>query len=158
MATDAPGRRCVHLVDVPVDLYHRSQQHTDDLLRELVLIAGMAGIDGADGHWQARHALRVEAAPVLDRARESGDAQVTLTYGVDGDLVASAREWEALLDQLDELCRSGTLLTMADPEVALFSRWFCAEIVHQLRDGQPPCPWPQYRRQQAGQTEGPYVS
>jgi hypothetical protein len=153
-------RRTVRLVDVPVDLYRRAHQHTDDLLRELVLIAEndlAGGRDGAvvklarraDDHRATRLRLRRAAAPAVQRARERGDAAVTLTYEVDDNAITSSAEWSALLDELDALCRSGELLTVpAQPDVALLSRWMCEEFVHQLRDGQPPCPWPHYLRSQ----------
>jgi hypothetical protein len=159
MAPD-PRSRTVRLVDVPLDLYRRAQQHTGDIIRELVLMADHERASGtSDGpagglarRASAQHAgrvhLEVEAEPAVDAAHARGDTAVTLTYRVDDGAAASSEAWSALLDELDELCRTGELLTVPAPaDVALFSKWFCAEFVAQLRDGHPPCPWPHFERQ-----------
>lgn len=157
MTTDTPaGRRTVRLLDVPVDLYRQAQQHTDDLLREIVLMAEHERLRGGDGTAarlaRAAHAhrpvdieLRVSAATDVDGARARGEETVTLTYSVDLHVADAAAAWSRVLDELDDLCRGGDLLSVPpDARVGTFLRWFCAEIVAQLRDGAEPCPWPRY--------------
>jgi hypothetical protein len=157
MTTDVPaGRRTVRLVDVPVDLYRRAQQHTDDVLRELVLMADHERARGTSGtasrlvrlagdHRPVDVEVRVSTAPDLDGARARGEETVTLTCSVDLAAADSAEGWARVLDELDELCRSGDLLSVPPgAEVGLFTRWFCGELVRQLRDGEAPCPWPRY--------------
>ena len=154
MTTDAPvGRRhTVRLVDVPVALYREAEQHAEDLQRELLLMAGhesARGLPGratalkrrADAHREARLALSLAAEPEVSR----GAGTVTLVYDVTADAATTTEEWSRLLDDLAELCRTGEMLMVpARPEVAEFTRWFCAEFVAQLRDGQAPTPWPAY--------------
>jgi hypothetical protein len=154
MTTDAPvgRRRTVRLVDVPVALYREAEQHADDLQRELLLMAGYESARGlpgratdlqrrADTHRDARLALSMAAAPEVSR----GTGTVTLVYDVTLDAATTAEEWARLVDDVAVLCRSGEMLMVpARPEVAEFSRWFCAEFVGQLRDGRAPTPWPAY--------------
>ncbi|HEX8001305.1 MAG TPA: hypothetical protein VF519_01270 [Mycobacteriales bacterium] len=146
----AVERRVVRLVDVPVRLYREAQQHTDEVLRELVLMAGWEEAQGtsgaatrlagtADRHRAARHALSLVAERTL--AGASGD-RVTIEYDVEVGAADANEEWAALLDELAELCRDGGMLVVpAEGEVAAFSRWFCEEFVRQLRDGAEPRPW-----------------
>jgi hypothetical protein len=152
-AAAVDGRRTVSLVGVPTGLYRRAQQHTDDLLRELVLMAGHADVraDIARLTRTARehHAARLEqgdvAAALVTEAEANGAGSVTLTYGLDLPGLRSAEVWAAVLAELDGLCRSGAMLSVpASGEVAAFLRWSCSEIVAQLRDGAEPRPWPDY--------------
>ncbi|HEV2890519.1 MAG TPA: hypothetical protein VGX28_09090 [Frankiaceae bacterium] len=155
MGTEAAvPRRVVRLVDVPVRLYREAQQHTDELLRELVLMAGWEASRGeegtatrlagtADRHRAERHALSVVAERVL--AGAAGDS-VTIEYEVDVSAAETSAEWAALLDELAALCRDGGMLVVpAHGEVAAFSRWFCEEFVRQLRDEATPRSWSEAR-------------
>lgn len=152
MSEETAGeRRTVRLVDVPVRLYREAQQHTEELLRELVLMAGLEAVNGAPGtasrlaetagrHSDERAALALTAERVF--AGATGE-RVTIEYDVDVSSAQSSQEWAALLDELGELCREGGMLVVpAAGEVAAFSRWFCEEFVRQLRDGAAPRPWP----------------
>ena len=148
----SPGRE-VRLVDVPVAVYREAQQHTDAVLRELVLMAEYEAARHADGPMRRlftrandgfadRLDLTVRAAPQLDAASARGDEHVTLVYTLPERVAATTEAWARLLDELDVLCRDGTMLSVpATPEVAAFARWWCAEVVRQLRHGAPPTPW-----------------
>jgi hypothetical protein len=51
-------------------------------------------------------------------------------------------ELNAMLDEADEFCREGDLLTLATPaDQVAFRRWFLGEFVEQLGGGAP-TPWP----------------
>lgn len=142
MTTDAPvGRRhTVRLVDVPLALFREAEQHTDDLLRELLLMAGYEAAHGVDGPATslARRADEHRAGRLgvtLSADTEADGETVTLTYDLTLDAAASAEEWARLLDDLAALCRTGQMLSVpARPEVEEFSRWFCTEVVRQLRE------------------------
>ena len=153
----APGTtRTVRLVDVPVDLYRRARQHTDDVLRELVIIAGAEPSDGtrdgtadlarrADLHREGRLGLADAADATVDAAAERGEAYVSLSFAVGGAVADWSSAWPALLDEIDALCRNGTMLAVpAGERLGAYLRWFCGEFVQQLRYGAPPCPWPRY--------------
>ncbi|HTF60912.1 MAG TPA: ATP-binding protein, partial [Actinomycetes bacterium] len=54
---------------------------------------------------------------------------------------AMARSYLALLEQADELCRTGLLLTPEPPpHVKALRRWFVEQMAAQLLDGHPPTP------------------
>jgi len=149
----AAPRRTVRLVDVPVRLYREAQQHTDDLIREVVLMAAYeagTGTEGpaarlagtADRHRAERHALSIAGERTC--AAASGD-RVTIEYDVEVGSADTSEEWGALLDELARLCRDGTMLAVpSNDEVVAFSRWCCEEFVRQLRAGAEPRPWSAY--------------
>lgn len=153
----APGRE-VTLRDVPVRLYREAQQHTDALLRELVLMAeyetSQAGGEGpirslftrANDGFADRLDLTVRAAPDIDAAVSRGESAVTLVFTLPERYATSTEAWTRVLDELDGLCRDGTMLMVpASAEVAAFAKWWCGEFVRQLRDGAAPTPWSAYR-------------
>ena len=155
MPNTSDDRRTVRLVDVPVALYREVQQHTDDLLREIVLMADFEAASGTPGrasrlagtaerHRDERQALAVTSERVL--AAATGDA-VTIEYEVAVSSATSASEWAALLEELVELCRDGTMLSVpAHDDVVAFSKWVCEEFMRQLSHGGEPRPWPEYAR------------
>jgi hypothetical protein len=159
-----PGRQ-VRLVDVPVGIYRAAQQHTDALLRELVLMAEYEATHSPDGPMRrlfarANHGfsdrldLTVRATPDVDAAHARGDAHVTITYVLPERFAAATEAWARLVDELDALCRDGTMLSVpASPEVTAFARWWCAELTRQLRDGAAPVPWSEYLRTAAEPAE-----
>ena len=152
-----PNREVI-LRDVPVATYRATQQHTDAVLRELVLMAeyetAKAGrergpmrmlFDRASAGFADRLDLTVQAARAVDAAIERGDESATVTVTVPARYAASAEAWSALVDDLDALCRDGTMLSVpVSPEARRFTQWWCAELVRQLRDGAEPVPWPDY--------------
>jgi hypothetical protein len=140
-------------VGVPVALYREAQQHTDDLLREVVLMAGYEAAHGgpgaasriaeaADRHRAERHALAVTSERVV--AAATADT-VTIEYEVDVSSADSSAEWGQMLEELAALCRHGEMLAVpARDQVEAFSRWCCEEFVRQLRDGAEPRAWDEY--------------
>lgn len=156
MHNDTSTGREVRLADVPVALYRAAQQHTDAVLRELVLMAEYEAASRADGPMRKlftragegyadRLELSMRAAPDIDAAHARGDEHVTIVYRLPDRIAASTEAWGRLLDELDALCRDGTMLLVpATPEVAAFARWWCGEFVRQVRDGAPPTPWPAF--------------
>lgn len=156
MDSSTPPGREVRLVDVPVALYREAQQQTDAVLRELVLMAAYETSRGTEGPMRGlcqrandgfadRLDLTVRAAPDVDAAHERGDKHVTLVYELPARFATSTEGWARLMDELDALCRDGTMLSVpASPEAARFAQWWCAEFTRQLRDGAEPTPWPEY--------------
>ncbi|HWL37193.1 MAG TPA: hypothetical protein VNQ77_13495 [Frankiaceae bacterium] len=155
MDSDARGRE-VRLVDVPVALYRETQQHTDSVLRELVLMAGyevshdtagpMRGLfQRANDGFADRLDLTVRATPAVDAAHERGDAYVTLTLTLPERYAASVQLWARLVEELDAYCQDGTMLCVpASDEVKAFAQWWCAELTRQLRTVGAPTPWRDY--------------
>ncbi|HEV2760547.1 MAG TPA: hypothetical protein VGV86_13360 [Acidimicrobiales bacterium] len=144
----------VRLVGVPLEIWQRSQEHTDGLLREFALIvqdsearaatpgrllALVQELRAGYGEFSAAQRLQMEAA------LERGEADIDLTYRVPPAVAGVAQALVELLDEADQYCRQGDhLLTLATPPDGVrFRRWFVGEFVNQV-GGAPPVPWREY--------------
>lgn len=157
-ATDAAGGTgpesasvTISFLGIPLAVYLASQQHSDAMLREFALIADHHSDDipvrlldlveevqqrfaGSGG----TEAMRARTAEAVERADATFD--ISLTVPADGwELLARLT---ALLEEADNFCRSGALLTLASPPgVRQFRRWYTAQIANQLAGGAPRA-WP----------------
>src|SRR5438105_12060952 len=123
--TDATADlRTVSFRGFPVDIFKRSRRHAEALLREFAII-----VDGGGDNTELPRRL----LDILDRVRARGSglnavAERALEQAVerkaptvDFDLVVPARiargapEFARLLEEVDEYCRSGDLLTLETP-------------------------------------------
>ena len=145
----------VRLLGLPLDVYRRSAEHHDELQREFALITeGRREDVGGDDAVPARLLALIADLVVrfsgftagttteLRAAAARGDASIDLTYLLPAEVGPAAREFDHMLDEADEFCRAGDLLTLASPpDVLAFRRWFLGEFVAQLA-GAKPTPWP----------------
>lgn len=144
----------VRLLGLPLQVWQRTQEHVDGLLREFMLIvqddearAATPGrllglieeLTAGYGEFSEEQRRQMEAA--LAR----GEAEIDLTYQVPPGAAGAAQLLGDMLDEADDYCRRGDhLLTLATPAEALrFRRWFIGEFVDQVA-GRPPTPWPDY--------------
>jgi len=138
----------VRITGLPLDVYRRASEHSDELLREFALIRDdgsdhvparlLALIDELNSRFAAFTQAPTEA---LQRALDRGDAEVDLLYEVPAEAADAVRRLATLLDEADDFCRSGDLLTLATlPEGVAFRRWFLDEFALQI-DGRPPQAW-----------------
>jgi len=149
----------VHLIGLPVTLWARAQEHTDELIREFTLLAAQLRESG--GH----HELPVRLVQLIEEltARYSGltNEQETrlataalngvqtiddLGFRVPASTAEAAAHLGALLDECDEYCRAGRdLLTLATPtELVRFRNWYLDAFIEQVA-GRPPTSWSDYR-------------
>ncbi len=151
----APELLPVHLLQLPVQVWARVQQQTDELLREFALAA--ASTDDAH-HVPARlTALIDQLNSDFDGVSSAQELQLFAAAAA-GDEVIDDLEFALppqaapacivlgnMLDEADDYCRAGEhLLTLASSdEVVAFRRWYLVEMVRQI-EGQLPVPWPQY--------------
>jgi hypothetical protein len=145
----------VHLLQVPVDVWSRTQEHTDELLREFALMSSdpAASTDVPARLTQLIEVLTATYSGVgneqeaqLYAAVEAGDAQIDdLAFTVPVAAADACIVLGETLDAADEFCRSGQhLLTLATPnELQRFRRWYLTQFVDQIR-GADPVPWPSY--------------
>jgi hypothetical protein len=144
----------VYLVNFPLDVYQRAQEHADGLIREFTLIAqDRAGGNAVDlpvqllaiiGELASQYA-DVSSRPEAQRdaAIQRGESFVDLHYQVPREAAAASIHLGSIFDAADDYCRAGQhLLSLATPPEALeFRRWFINEFVSQIR-GAEPVPWP----------------
>jgi hypothetical protein len=138
----------VSILGMPLAVMQRSSEHSDELLREFALIRS----ESCD-HVPARLLALIEELrgrfgsfsegprKAMQAALERGDETIDLHYELPPTVAAAARQLGDLLDEADEFCRSGDLLTLAtQPEGVAFRRWYLDEFRRQV-DGLPPRPW-----------------
>jgi hypothetical protein len=144
----------VRLLGLPLQVWQRTQEHVDGLLREFMLIVqddeARAATPGrllglieelTAGYGEFSEEQRRQMEDALAR----GEAEIDLTYQVPPGAAGAAQLLGDMLDEADDYCRRGDhLLTLATPAEALrFRRWFIGEFVDQVA-GRPPTPWPDY--------------
>lgn len=142
----------VRLRRFPLRVWARAHEHHEELLREFALLAldaqrspgaVPARLVALVARLQERYAA-VVAAPTEAReaALARGERETELVYEVPPTAAAAAQELGALLEEADEFCARGQLLTLASrPEVVAFRRWFVEEFTRQVAGGAPR-PWP----------------
>lgn len=149
---DATTRTAV-LRDFPLRVWARSRQHGDEVMREFTLMlegerSGQTTLDVPKALVDLAHVFTTRFGPLLDQlyaAREAAlaqgrdrmDSEVALVPGTP-ELLARVRQ---VMDDVDEFCRSGELLTLArDPADRALFDWTTAELVAQY-EGREPTPW-----------------
>lgn len=141
----------LRLEGVPVELFLESQDHQHDLIRELQLVqigdqfdlataevshqlARLIG-DILTRYAPVRSATRLQAITALDR----GEEFVTLEVPIRPGMAEALSAWLRLLEEADDVCRSGELLlTASRPEVRELRRWYAQELTKRLADSEGP--------------------
>jgi anti-sigma regulatory factor (Ser/Thr protein kinase) len=138
-----PGWHVVRLVDCPVALSLAQDDHLDELVRELQLVAPdiaepelASVIRGLlDGQAQARHMGRRTAQ---DAAAE-GRPVVTVEMVLPSPAAEQVEQLDAAVAAADALCERERLLTLASPpEVRALRAWMRDEVRDQIRTARPP--------------------
>jgi hypothetical protein len=141
----------VRLLRFPLHLGARASEYYQGLFREFALLAASTPED--------THAVPVRLLALIDAlgrryptqteheeerraALERGEVQADFVIAVPVSAAEASRALDGLLDEADDFCRSGELLTLAAPEDATaFRRWYLREVIAQL-SGEAPTPWP----------------
>ena len=152
MTSDEGEGLCeVRLVRFPLRVYARATEHYQELFREFALLAAstpedsdevparlMRLIDALGRRYPPQTEHEAERAAALERGELSGDFAIK----VPPSAAEASQALEDLLDEADDFCRRGDLLTLAAPaEAADFRRWYLREVIRQIA-GDPPTPWP----------------
>lgn len=155
----------VRILGLPVALWAKTQDSSDELIREFTLIA-LGDAPGERALPQRLMALLQQLTAsyghlgegqteVLQRAALEGvETLDELIYEMPASAASAATTLGRMLDECDEYCQAGDhLLTLAaEPDVRAFRWWFLDEVSAQLQ-GAPPTPWPESawaRRTSAG--------
>jgi anti-anti-sigma factor len=140
----------VVILGLPLDLHRRAAEHQATLRRELAFVAAV------DDQQSAPTRLRVLSDEVNGRFSRFARAQTEqLTAAIDGfatsidvrfvlpvDVVEAVLSLLVALDEVDDFCRAGELLTLVTPpDLLAYRRWFLGEFVRQARDGVAPVRW-----------------
>ncbi len=140
----------VELRGLPLDVHRRAEDQSLTLRRELALVhaADEVGTAPARLLWlsdrlSGQYATFGEQPESILRAALAGDgSEVDLRYEVPAHAADAAEELAAALDEVDEFCRAGDLLTLVpSPEEQAYRHWFLGEFVAQIRHGASPTPW-----------------
>jgi hypothetical protein len=146
----------VELIGVPLDLQMASSEHQDGLRREFRMMVDQGKADPSssvpgrlialaanlDRRFQAFGAAGREA---IDAAVARGESSIDLKFKVPVAIGPAAKEFGAMLEEVDEYCSAGEhLLTLRTPsEIVVYRKWALQELINQPK-GAKPVPWPEY--------------
>lgn len=142
----------IRLEQLPLRVLARAQEHGDGLTREFALIATSMSSDSVPLRLQQlSEQLRSQYATYtedtqrqIDEALDRGDQTIDAMFKVPTTVVDACLVLNRMLDEADDFCRSGDLLTLATPDdLVRFRRWYLGEFVRQVNGGAP-VPWPHY--------------
>ena len=140
----------VELLRLPLAVLTRAADHNLTLQRELALVhtADESGVAPARLLWLSQHldqqyaAFNTAPRQTLQKAIEGDETHVDVRYEVPAHAAVAAAELGAALDEVDDYCRNGDLLTLVTPTEALsFRRWLLGEFIAQIQRGASPTPW-----------------
>lgn len=141
----------VRLLGYPVVVGLRSSQHYEEVFREFALLAAstateadsvparlLALVDALGRRYPRQERHEAER----DEAFRRGERQRDFTISVPRSAADASEALGAMLDEADDYCRAGMLLTLAAPDdVVAFRRWYLHEVTRQIH-GAEPTPWP----------------
>jgi len=142
----------VRLLGLPLHVHARAQQQSDAMRREFQLIveqdrehAGTVPVRllQLSTLLSARYeGFSEEQEERIEGGIEAGEQQLDeLVFTLPAHAGQAARELGAVLDEADEFCREGQLLTLATPpDLVAYRRWYLDNFVVQSAGGSP-CPW-----------------
>ncbi|MGH7910800.1 MAG: hypothetical protein ACREOV_03680 [Candidatus Dormibacteraceae bacterium] len=152
----------VRILQLPLDIWARTDERMDGLMREFTLVAASEA-QGGEAHVPRQlmaliEELQRDYAPLtanqeaqLSDAAGAGDDTIDLVYHVPAGVSEACARLDEALDDADAYCRAGEhLLSLApEPDEVAFRRWYLEEFVRQI-DGHPPRPWPQWAAEHPG--------
>lgn len=140
----------VELLRLPLAALKIARDHNLTLQRELALVhaADESGVAPARLLWLSQHlneqyaAFNTAPRQTLRKAIAGDETHVDVRYEVPAHAAVAAAELGAALDEVDDYCRHGDLLTLVSPAEALsFRRWLVGEFIAQIQHGASPTPW-----------------
>ena len=134
----------VRLLRVPVGIAVASDDHLIEVTRELSLDPGSplaTRLLGALAEAGGCFPFDEDERERLRAAQVFGNPRLDIEFRVDGDRLAALRRVAALLDEAEDVMRSGGMLTLAPPvAVGRYRHWILEEIASQLAGARPEPP------------------
>lgn len=144
----------VRILGMPLEVQRRAQQHADELIRELTLVAESMRQHHGPGELPQRlvqvvdeltgrySRFTVEQEQQLADALEAGADTIDLEYCLPASVSGAVQALGDILDEADDYCRDGQhLLTLATPpDLVDYRRWYLEEFSRQTA-GAAPMPW-----------------
>lgn len=139
----------VRFLGYPLKLGVLASEHYNDVFREFALMAtDQEQGDDVPGRLMAlidalgrRYAPQEDQAAERDAALARGETQRDISITVPVSAGGASATLDQMLDETDDFCRDGQLLTLAAPRhIAAFRRWYLQEVVRQTQ-GHQPTPW-----------------
>lgn len=141
----------VALTRYPLLLGARASEHYEAVFREFALLAASEHAEpGSVPHRMLalvealarRYARNSDHEQQREAAMARGESSIDLVLRVPASVSGFSRSLDQMLDETDDFCRDGTLLTLEAPrDVVAFRRWYLGELVAQLAGGAA-SPWP----------------
>jgi len=139
----------VWLLRYPLRLGVRASEHYESVFREFALLATAEPGPSVPGRMIAlieelgrRYARNNAHEQERDAALARGEEVLDIRMQVPASVGPVSRRLAGMLDETDDFCRQGVLLTLEPAEdVVAFRRWYVDQLERQL-DGAPPQPWP----------------
>lgn len=142
----------VRLLSLPLRVHERAQQHSEAMQREFRLIVEQARTE--NGSVPARllalstvlaqryGAFTEEQEQRIEDGIAAGDESLDeLVFEVPADAADASVQLGAILDEADEFCARGELLTLATPpDLVAYRQWYLDNFVAQAAGGDP-VPW-----------------
>lgn len=135
----------------PLRLGIRASQHYEEVFREFALLSAhepqdadsipvrlLALVDALG----RRYARQERHEAERDAAAQRGELERDFVIQVPRSGAQASEVLDRMLDETDNFCRAGVLLTLAAPEdVVAFRRWYLHQVIDQVA-GRAPTPWP----------------
>ncbi len=138
------GRITVGLLGVPVTLYRAMQQHDEALLREHTLLTLGASAATATSTGIVAQVILERLDAGLQAADAAGEESADLVGTVGAEDGPASARLLAVLEEADELARTGQLLTPPTlPEVRGCRHWWLGEVMAQTQ-GRAPTAWAEF--------------
>jgi hypothetical protein len=142
--------RTIAIRGFPVSVFLDARCHSEALIREMAFI-----VDGGGDNTELPkrlldivYRLRSRAAGLntgaeraIEEAVAKHEPEIDFEMLIPARVARGAPEFAVLLDEIDEFCRAGELLTLATPpQVREFRQWYLGELTRQI-EGLPPTRW-----------------
>ena len=152
---DEPADPAIELVRVqalrlPIVVYRESQEHNDELLRELAFLeASNEELRTPPRLIELGRELQLRFVPASARLRaqataaeQRGESVVDISMDIPRQSSDALTLLTRLLDEADGFCEQGLLITLPSSDsVVRFRHWYTDQVLRQVA-GEAPQPWP----------------